>query len=386
MTRKGLPAIMIFAALALLAGPISPGWSQEVAQGGPSAAGDGPYVTANGRGWTALRITADLQPQSEAIEPEGGVTVAAVGDVPAFFVPLRPTIRKAAADRFRLDRRDRLLVLADTHGEYEILVAFLQRQGAINRNLEWSFGNGTLVVTGDMLDRGTHQLEILWLFYKLQLEAKKAGGALHVLLGNHESMNLRGDRRFLHPRYPQAASILGRPDYGELLAPDSVLGNWLRTRPAVLKLGDMLFLHGGISPAIVDAKLSIPDLNLGIHAAIATAASDNAALGAKTQLIAGPLGPQWYRGYFPEFEPNSSESDVDRSLHAYGVSRIFVGHTVVEKETALYGGKVVAVQVYPHRDETNAPVLEGALRENGRWYRVGATGLREALMLSPNAR
>lgn len=46
-----------------------------------------------------------------------------------------------------------------------------------------------------------------------------------------------------------------------------------------------------------------------------------------------------------------------------------------DQVTPLYGGEVIAVQVYPHRDEaTGAPALEGALRENGKWYRVGAAG------------
>ncbi len=32
---------------------------------------------------------------------------------------------------------------------------------------------------------------------------------------------------------------------------DSVIGQWLRTRPVLLKIGDTLFLHGGISPEAV---------------------------------------------------------------------------------------------------------------------------------------
>lgn len=39
---------------------------------------------------------------------------------------------------------------------------------------------------GDQLDRGDHELEILYFLERLQREAARAGGALHVLNGNHE--------------------------------------------------------------------------------------------------------------------------------------------------------------------------------------------------------
>lgn len=345
-----------------------------------TAAGDGPYVVANGPRWLAKRVGSHLRPVLETVEPRGKLRVAPVGSVPAFIVKLRPPVGKPAPALLPLDADKKLLVLADTHGEYEIVHAFLREQGVIDARMKWAFGDGQLVVTGDMFDRGAHQLEILWLFYKLEAEAKKAGGALHILLGNHEAMVLRGDLRYLHPRYPQSATILGASDYAALFGGDSILGEWLRSRPAVLKLGDMLFLHGGISPAIVDAKLRIDDLNAGIRTALGTPAAASKALDATTQLIAGSSGPQWYRGYFGKGAQQTPAAEIDRSLAAFDVNRIFVGHTVVEQVTPLYDGKVIAVQVYPHRDEaTGAPVLEGALRENGTWYRVGATGLKQEL-------
>lgn len=345
-----------------------------------SAAGDGPYVFPDSLGWHAKRVGSKLKPVIETVAPRGRVRIAPVGDVPAFTVPLRPPVAGSAPAALDLAPDDKLLVMADTHGEYEIVVAFLRRQGVIDAKMKWKFGRGTMVVTGDMFDRGAHQVEILWLFYKLEAEAKRAGGALHVLLGNHEAMILRGDERYLHPRYPETARILGAPSYSALFAPDTALGNWLRSRPAVLKLGDLLFVHGGISPAIVDAKLSLADLNAGIRTALETSAAASGSLDARAALIAGSQGPQWYRGYFGKGDAQTPEAEIDRSLGAYGVSRILVGHTIVDKVTPLYGGKVVAVQVYPHRDEaTGAPVLEGALRDKGRWYRVAASGLREAL-------
>ena len=49
---------------------------------------------------------------------------------------------------------------------------------------------------GDQLDRGDSEIEILYAFERLQHEAKQAGGAFHVLNGNHETMNVMQDMRY----------------------------------------------------------------------------------------------------------------------------------------------------------------------------------------------
>jgi len=94
----------------------------------------------------------------------------------------------------------------------------------------------------------------------------------------------------------------------------------------------------------------------------------------------------WCRGYFPDQtrpdRPYMAPSEVERSLTHFGVSRILVGHTVVDHVTPLYGGRVIAVQVYPEwNDETGQPTLEGALRDQGHWFRVNAQGERILLDL-----
>ena len=56
------------------------------------------------------------------------------------------------------------------------------------------------VQVGDQLDRGDNELQILYMLERLQEEAKAAGGALHVLTGNHETMNAEGRFRYSTPR------------------------------------------------------------------------------------------------------------------------------------------------------------------------------------------
>lgn len=362
--------------------------AQEPEQPAPvTAAGDGPYVTPGAsRGWLARSVSPDLTPVEQHVARSGQITVAGVGAVPAFAVPLRPLTAAPAPDTLPLDPSTRLMVLADTHGEYEIVVEFLRRQGVIDADLNWAFGDGQMVVTGDIFDRGAHQLEILWLFYKLEAEARAAGGALHVLLGNHENIVLRNDLRYLHPRYVETARILGVETYPDLFAPETLLGDWLRSRPAVLKLGDLLLLHGGISPQVLDANLTVSDLNRLVRASLGTPVARRSELDPQTALAAGSFGPLWFRGYFPEQatleRPYMPTAEVQRSLTQFGVERILVGHTVMDQVTPLYDGRVIAVQVYPDRDdETGRPILEGALRDQARWFRVNAQGERLILDL-----
>ena len=49
---------------------------------------------------------------------------------------------------------------------------------------------------GDQLDRGDSEIQILYALERLQREAAAAGGALHVLNGNHETMNVAQDMRY----------------------------------------------------------------------------------------------------------------------------------------------------------------------------------------------
>ena len=83
--------------------------------------------------------------------------------MPAFNVRVRER-EDIAPDAVRLTRSTPLFVIADTHGEYEILGELLRKHRIVDDELRWSFGKGRVVVLGDVFDRGPNQIEILWLF------------------------------------------------------------------------------------------------------------------------------------------------------------------------------------------------------------------------------
>jgi hypothetical protein len=76
-----------------------------------------------------------------------------------------------------------------------------------------------------------------------------------------------------------------------------VIGQWLRTRPVLLKIGDTLFLHGGISPEAVQLALDPARTNAAYQASLGLPKAEVKADPATAPLYDGKTSPIWYRGY-----------------------------------------------------------------------------------------
>ena len=105
-----------------------------------------------------------------------------------------------------------MVAFADVHGAYDELVALLRSQGLVDGSLRWSGADTQLVSLGDLLDRGPDSRRVLDLLMRLEGEARTAGGAVHVLLGNHEVMNIVGDLRYVSAG--EYAAFVGRGGRG----------------------------------------------------------------------------------------------------------------------------------------------------------------------------
>jgi len=105
---------------------------------------------------------------------------------------------------------EKIIAVGDIHGSYDNFVKILKMAGLVDDKLKWSGGKTHLVQTGDVMDRGDNTKDVFDLLMRLQKEAAEAGGKVHVLLGNHEEMNITGIV-FRQPRYvspKQFASFL----------------------------------------------------------------------------------------------------------------------------------------------------------------------------------
>lgn len=234
---------------------------------------------------------------------------------------------------------ERIVAVSDIHGQFGLLVRLLRAHGVIDQQGRWRAGDARLVVTGDVFDRGAQVTEALWLLLQLQAQARKAGGEVHYLLGNHETMALAGDLRYVNPKYVEVAKRLKRSVAG-LYARDTVIGEWLYLRPVLLKLGDTLFLHGGITPENLELALDIEGTNAGYRASLGQPKDAVRANPASARLYDGKRSPIWYRGYLDgQLKPEEVRTLTDR----LGLARIVVGHTTQKQVGSFHDGRVIAI-------------------------------------------
>ena len=69
-----------------------------------------------------------------------------------------------------------IVAIGDLHGDLEATRAALRLAGAIDERDRWVGGTWVIVQTGDQLDRGDDELEILDLLDALAAQAQAAGG------------------------------------------------------------------------------------------------------------------------------------------------------------------------------------------------------------------
>jgi len=277
-------------------------------------------------------------------------------------------VRAPDAEPHIISQASRILALSDIHGEYELLVEILRESGVIDDNCHWKWMDGHLVIAGDVFDRGDKVNECLWLIRQLESEAERNGGGVHYILGNHELMVLRGDNRYVNQRYLDGIAKKTKIKYEDLYGPDMELGRWLRSKNTVIKINDILFVHAGISPFLVNRGFSLAYINETVRKSI-DLRSSRLAFNDVARFLFGNKGPFWYRGYHYEKEdsyPMVSHSEIDSILDYYKATAIVVGHSEVEQVSGLYGNRIMAIDV--PAEELNT--LQGLLWEQGRFYRI----------------
>ena len=186
------------------------------------------------------------------------------GELPEFvsFRPELVDIRRPFERKTRLhyDGVKQVAALSDIHGQFDTGRRLLEVQGIIDENMHWAFGEGHLVIVGDIFDRGDQVTELLWLIHNLELEAEAAGGKVHFLLGNHETLILEGDARYLNAKYRTTSGLTGK-FYQELYGRDTYLGRWLRSLPLVVQINETVYIHGGLSRKMVREVKNIARIN-----------------------------------------------------------------------------------------------------------------------------
>ena len=270
---------------------------------------------------------------------------------------------------------DRIVAVADIHGDYDKFELILKYNRLIDNDLKWRGGKIHLVQTGDIMDRGPDARKVFDLLIRLEEEAEAVGGMVHVLLGNHEEANLLGvafDRvgyvtpgqlvSFLPEKYREKLeNQVGENFFNNLNASLGIFrillfaysideelkkfwadkirndpkirgeynrnfkklyGKWLLSKNVVIKINDIIFVHGGINKSF--SKWSLEDINERTRFEFSSLSRGK---GVDMRITYQSNSPLWYRGLVRNDEEEYKE-EVDEILANLDANHIVVGHTV----------------------------------------------------------
>jgi hypothetical protein len=273
----------------------------------------------------------------------------------------------------------RIVVIGDLNAAYDALVEILRGTRLVNRRLEWTGGRAELVQLGDIFNRGSGALQALTLLLRLRREARRSGGRVTVLLGNHEAMTAlrhegycsegeylafataaerrawparvhRALRRLARQR-PQGVvlpleprleawkieHVPGRTALRRALGPKSKLGRALRALPVAHVSQGALFVHAGLLPAW--AALGLKGLDQLAEREWAAGGRGLWTL-PKTGLFRSSSGPLWDRSLVRG--GTEARRALTQSLALVGAERMVVGHT---QTASLAGGREGRIHV-----------------------------------------
>lgn len=336
---------------------------------------------------------------------------------PAILAPMKALLRLVVASlallfaapavaqtRAEWDGVSRIVAIGDLHGDYDKFADMLRNAGLIDARNNWTGGATHLVQLGDVPDRGPQTRMILDLLMHLEPQARRAGGFVHPLIGNHEAMNMYGDLRYTHAgeyaafatsrstrardQYyrtyirglranPPATGLptfdaayrahwdeehpLGWVEHREAWSPRGRYGRWISQHDAVIRINDTLFLHGGLGPAFAATpRLTMDD---AVRAALRGRPTQGYA-----DILENQQGPLWYRGLSQNQEA-AETANLENVLRGQGVARVVVGHTKVTG-TVLprFNGRVLVADILVPRGHTDPHAF--LIMENGAWTTI----------------
>ncbi|MFT3677772.1 MAG: metallophosphoesterase [Chitinophagaceae bacterium] len=272
----------------------------------------------------------------------------------------------------------KVLAISDIESGYKTFRDFLINNKVVDQKLNWLFGKGHLVLLGDFVDRDFSATQVLWLIYKLERDAAKAGGKVHFILGNHELKNMQGNFETASQKYFHISAILEKQQT-DLYGPNSFLGKWMASKNVIERINGTLFAHGGVHPDLSDYATNLDEINRIVRSNYYKPYYPKKERDLRQLLTSTNKGIAWYRGYFRD---DLTQEEVERGLNRLNATSIVVGHTLQSKVNRRYKGKVTGIDVRHPKDYSKSfPVRssEGLLIEGGKYYRVLYNGQKKEI-------
>lgn len=247
----------------------------------------------------------------------------------------------------------RVVAVGDVHGDVRALRSALTAARVLTASArgDWCGGAAHLVQLGDVLDRGDDELASYRLLRRLRKQARRCGGDVTWLVGNHEVLNLRGYAPLNATGGFPAADAYARylpdgtpgDDRSAAAVRSSLFragGLWSRhiAAPLTLIVDDVLYAHGGVLPehlvgdgsSVVANRARLERWNARTRAYMVgeyvPADADRAGL----EFLLTATSPAWTRRYS---SPAAAEPEpavrraADAVLAGLGCRRMVVGHT-----------------------------------------------------------
>jgi hypothetical protein len=192
---------------------------------------------------------------------------------------------------------DRIVVYGDIHGDLKLTIDFLTQSHVATydygtKKATWTGGRTHCVQVGDQVDRcrftnndktcndpnttqndEANDIVIMEIFNDLSIQAKKVGGAVISLLGNHELLNAMGHMEYvsylgikqfddyIDPENPSKKYVNGHEARIHAFKPGNEYGKMMGcTRYPAVIIGSHLFVHAGIIDALIE-EISIKNIN-----------------------------------------------------------------------------------------------------------------------------
>jgi hypothetical protein len=302
-------------------------------------------------------------------------------DKDSFYVKLKDTLR---IEPSVYDSASKILAISDVEGNFNGLYSFLISNNVIDENYNWTFGDGHVVFLGDFVDRGNASAQVLWLIYKLEAEAGIHGGKVHYILGNHEVMDIQ-EIGYSEKRYIEGEeSVIDVPfDKSNkiLFSTNSELGRWLRTKNSIEKIGNYIFVHGGISPDILSFKPNLDTINNTIRKNIQYDLYHKPGKNRFANFLLGREGPLWFRGLAMEYKyyDKVTPSQLKKIQAYFNCRTIVIGHTPSQEIQTDFDGSLIKIDT-PHGLEKFSGATDGLLIENDVEFKVDDKGNKTRLL------
>lgn len=247
----------------------------------------------------------------------------------------------------------RIVVMGDLHADIGVTRRAFQLAGATDARGAWIGGPLTIVQLGDIIGRSDDDRAVLDFIFDIRERARAAGGRVHVLLGNHEVFGGRVDNQAVGPNpFPGFEDVPGlalddprlqilprsQRARGAALMAGGPYARRLAEFPTVLRLGETVFVHGGVVPRW--ARYGIDRINTEVSDWLAGRAPEpDSAKG-----VDDGDRVMWTRQFSAAVDARDC-AVLDESLALLRATRMIVAHTVHERITPRCDEKVWAVDV-----------------------------------------